>query len=103
MIKSILIAIFFGITTYSSAQVATFGRPDCGQWFSMKTTSSQWLLGFLSGLNSGLASPKKDYLNSLNSADQAILWMDNYCRNNPLSSVQIGANTLFEELMKKTK
>ena len=79
----------------------TFGTPDCGQWvansksnFSTKT----WLLGFMSGINTGLSKPKDDPLSKVNSAEQIYLWMDNFCQKNPLQTVQDGGLALFIEL-----
>lgn len=81
----------------ATAQSVIFGGSDCGQWFKNKEISSTWLLGYLSGINAAI-SKGHDPLEKLNSAEQAFLWMDNYCRNNPLQTVQIGANKLYKEL-----
>jgi hypothetical protein len=40
-----------------------------------------------------------DPLRKLNSVDQAFLWMDYYCRANPLTNVSDGATRLYVELM----
>ena len=97
----IILIICFSTATIATEKVATFGMHDCGQWFSNKLTSSAWLLGYLSGLNSVVGTKNNDHLNKLNSSDQAYLWMDKYCQSNPLSNVQTGGNRLYEELMKK--
>jgi len=81
-----------------------FGNPDCGRWIAnSKSTISMrtWLLGFMSGLNSGLSNTKNDALAKINSAEQIFLWMDNYCAKNPLRSVNDGGNELFFELKNK--
>lgn len=83
----------------------SFGMTDCGEWVKSQTTGTQkynnraWLLGFLSGLNQD--SFYKDALDKVSSAAQIYLWMDNYCKNNPLEKVNIGAYELFTELMLK--
>ena len=43
-----------------------------------------------------------DPLDGLSSAQQAFLWMDNYCRANPLKNVSDGASDLFLELQNKS-
>ncbi|MDM0079215.1 hypothetical protein QTI17_01290 [Variovorax sp. J31P179] len=81
----------------------TFGSYDCGQWFTKREVAKSWLLGLLSGLNFMVADEKKgnDPLSKLGSADQAFLWMDNYCRANPLKSVTDGGIDLYIEIQMK--
>ena len=86
-----------------------FGSTDCGQW--MKRTNSamsnnaaeSWLAGYMSGLNTmyWVENKKSDPLNKVNSLDQMVLWMDNYCNKNPLNRVSQGGFDLFVELMDK--
>lgn len=80
---------------YSST---TLGDPDCGQWVkSPHPLDRVWLLGYLSGLNMAWnGNDKKPYdpLSKLSSRDQAYLWMDNYCKANPLKNVSTGAVNL---------
>lgn len=84
-----------------------FGDPDCGAWVKNQTTRERaWLMGKLTGMNHvfvilGTNNKKKDPLNELDSANQAFVWMDNYCRKNPLKSVGDGAIDLFIELIEK--
>jgi len=82
-----------------------FGPPDCGQWVNAQPVQRpvyrSWLLGYLSGLNvrNDMANLRpRDPLDKLSSAEQAYVWMDNYCRSNPLSKVTVGGWTLFQEL-----
>jgi hypothetical protein len=83
----------------------TFGTPDCGQWIAEKTPSRRgWLLGYLTGLNwlhDEMGNNPKDPLDALNSAEQAFLWMDNWCKANPLKNLRAGGVDLFIELMEK--
>lgn len=65
-----------------------------------------WLSGYLSGLN--VAHTKggivpSDPLSELNSMDQARIWMDNYCRADPLSKISGAAVQLFSELIAKRR
>ncbi len=58
-------------------------------------------MGYLSGINLMVADKNKDPLDKINSAEQIFVWMDNYCRANPLKNVREGAQDLFIELQKK--
>jgi hypothetical protein len=74
-----------------------FGVPDCGLWINgNRQPDKAWLLGFLSGLNTDITN--KDFLRKLNSAEQAYLFVDNYCRKNPLKKVSDAGVALFSEL-----
>lgn len=87
-----------------------FGGYDCGQWVSRPRGKSHpaesWALGYLSGLNvaheRAHMSPT-DPLDSLNSADQVFLWLDNFCQANPLRKLDGAASELFEELKAKKR
>lgn len=87
------------------SQSMSFGAIDCGEWVKsqLRTPPHQanraWLLGFLSGLNQDKFY--KDALSKVSSATQIFLWMDNYCKNNPLEQVSDGTYELFNELMKR--
>ncbi|TSP13931.1 hypothetical protein [Cupriavidus campinensis] len=92
-----------------STGTTTFGRSDCGQWIASPTeTKKAWLLGYLSGTNmwndmqiqyrSGGKDMGPDILGRVQSADQIYVWMDNYCRANPLRDVTDGAFILWTEL-----
>jgi hypothetical protein len=88
--------------TGKTQSFTTFGTPDCGQWIKENSARDKsWLLGYLSGINSEPLNQKHDALNELNSAQQAYLFVDNYCRNNPLHKVSEAAFNLYIELMKK--
>ena len=99
----------------------SFGSADCGQWIKrtdsvgIKNHREAWLVGYMSGLNKmnwvrepapsgdpwSLVSPLLLYgdpLHKVNSAEQMLLWMDNYCNKNPLSNISIGGFELFREL-----
>jgi len=82
---------------------ATFGEPNCGQWVSRKREPDKaWLLGYLSGVSLWqVARPKTDFLKQVSSVEQIFLWMDNYCKANPLSFLSDGGDRLVSELMGK--
>ena len=65
-----------------------------------------WLMGYLSGLNvqhdrAGLLP--RDPLDALNSADQAFVWIDNFCKANPLQKLEGAASELFSELKERRR
>ncbi len=59
-----------------------------------------WLLGFVSGLNSGIDGP-----NLLESVDGPLVfdWMDKFCADNPKSDLYDGANSLLLEVIRKRR
>ena len=89
--------------TTTNPVTTVFGQPDCGEWVrNTRQPDRAWLLGYLSGMNkihNATGGKSNDPLNALNSADQAYLWMDNWCKENPLKKVGAGAMDLFIELM----
>ena len=107
MKSKLLITVFaMTISNLVFAQPIGFGEPDCGQWVQSQTATSTlkqsnraWLLGWVSGLN--MNPLYNDALGKVNSAAQIYLWVDNYCKNNPLSGASVGGIMLLAELMKK--
>jgi hypothetical protein len=80
------------------------GMPSCGTWVQTRQAGDMasignrlWLIGFLSGVAAGT---QKDLLKTTDN-DSITLWMDNYCRANPLNDLEDGAETLAKELMKR--
>jgi hypothetical protein len=78
------------------------GAASCGAWskprdMDDKFKNSQWLLGFLSGINDANNGP--DFL-SHTDADGVIAWVDNYCRQHPLDHIVEAASKLATELDK---
>lgn len=102
--KKWLLTILLTLPLLSQGQTA-FGAPDCGQWVKDSTTNRKaWLMGYMSGLNVAheLSDSKpKDPLNKMRSAEQAFLWVDNYCRANPMRTVAFAGWELFQELKNK--
>jgi hypothetical protein len=101
-IRSISLAALLLACLSNGYAYTVIGKYDCGEWFT-KRPSKAWLLGFLSGMNSARADDKtgSDPLGKLGSGDQAFLWMDNYCKANPLKSIVDGGMELFIELQMK--
>lgn len=105
-----LLALGFIQPALGRDESVIFGNRDCGIWLQkdndyLRMGSEGWLLGYLSGQNMVLHTLKNkkfgDALQKINSAKQIFLWMDNYCRANPLNDISTGANELMVELMKR--
>lgn len=114
--KSVLISILLLVVVSANSQESggthtTFGNGgDCAQWVqprdaangSSKNFSSIWLSAYLSGINSAgvrLGTPRQtDALKNVSPA-QVELWMDNYCRANPLKTISNAAWVLYRELL----
>lgn len=119
MIRSIFIfAISILLSLDASAQnrpgnegpqgslTTSFGAPDCGEWVNGTRPGSKiWLSGYMSGLNrmfnisADRSAAAYDPISTLSSMDQAFVWMDNWCRSNPLEGVDSGAQHLLLELI----
>ena len=98
-LSSVLCVVLMSWPLNGSTQV-TFGDVDCGQWIKDNRSQDRaWLLGYLSGLN--YPPELKDSLNTLDSAKQAYLFVDNYCRSKPLERVSSAGVALYLELMDK--
>jgi hypothetical protein len=102
-VSLMLLLVLFSST---AAAVITMARPSCGQWVKERTPDGRtaqsyrfWLLGYVSGM---AVSSGTDALRDTDNASIE-LWMDNYCRANPLKSVDEGGAALFNELAQKTK
>ena len=85
--------------------VTVFGAPDCGQWIKeipmYKEQYKGWLLGFVSGLNLNGRNKNDDPLEKISSAQQIFLWVDNYCKANPLKNLHQAGQLLIIELDQK--
>jgi len=101
-VRSALVLVAMLIVPFEAQAVKVFGNPDCGKWINQSNELHKaWLLGYLSGMTSAWEGTE-DVLRDL-SADQAFLWMDNYCRRNPLEKVGAGAHVLFNELLSRMR
>lgn len=79
------------------------GAVSCGKWLELKreggmmrSTLGLWLAGFVSGANA-YRRGKKNYIEGTD-MDSAMLWIDKYCTENPLSNSGNAAHALIEEL-----
>lgn len=101
--KKIIAVLAFGLMLSGVASAVEIrGGPSCGKWLSdsdltFKHGNQMWLLGYLSGISLVL---EKDSLKGTDNPS-IFLWMDNFCKANPLKSVADGAQDLFLELVKQ--
>jgi len=104
-----LLFVFFGASANSSAQkpliaIYHFHDNSCGAW--AKTANAPinrqvyvaWIRGFVSGYNFGAPN---DQVNNTLSDETVALYVDKFCRDNPLSQFPTAAFKLIDEL--KTK
>lgn len=101
-IRLILIVVAIGFSTNCNA-LRIMGDMSCGDWVDHHSTSSpdiqaviqnNWVAGYLSGMAVGLNA---DILDSP-SGESLILWLTNYCKNNPLDNMSTAASHLAVEL-----
>ena len=99
--KQLTLFFILLVMSASSNAVLLLGPYNCGEWFEVPA-SKAWLYGYLSGLNvAHTKAVKPDFLPATTSGSQISLWMDNYCKANPLSNLHEGSLRLYIELMKK--
>ena len=84
-------------------QISNIGGTDCGTWINQtRITDKAWAVGFISGINASFSTEKNDILGkNIQSGEQIWLYVDNYCRNNPLSLVQYALVNLWMEIRTK--
>lgn len=105
-INAVLLIVGLLVSTGASAEdMTTKGVPSCGDWVKNRTEQGwrgvadmNWFWGYLTGL--AMVSDK----NFLKGTDNAslLLWMDNYCKANPLENVAYGGASLAGELIQRS-
>lgn len=105
-LASLTLTTCLGLACTQAQSQTMFGRYDCGEWTKgvNRYAAERWLSGYLSGLNTahGFAGMEpKDPLGDLNSLDQAIVWVDNFCKSNPLKGLHQAGYALYVELRTK--
>jgi len=99
IITAILLLISLGFvgSSYAYTQYGS-GIDSCGSWIKWRKTKSgwhqegQWVSGFISAAGY--------YGRNLKKVDSyaMLAFMDNYCQQNPLSTISDGAKSLADEL-----
>ena len=95
---SIILCCLFLNKVAFSQNVWVEGQVDCGLWAKGRNADASILEGYVLGLLNGMTLEsgfnfwKKPYSIS---SEQSFLWLDKYCRENPLSSTITGIRKLF--------
>ena len=82
------------------AIIGPLGSFSCGKWINTPKHTSEyfqlryWVFGYLSGINMESGA---DFLRGRD-ADGLTVWIDNYCRRNPLHAITQATNELIKEL-----
>jgi hypothetical protein len=77
------------------AQVSVRGAQSCGVWAKDRGVHEKaWLVGYLSGV---AMVTNRNFVEGTDS-NSMYLWMDKYCRENPLKDMADGAYALYQEL-----
>ncbi|WP_156782237.1 hypothetical protein [Acidihalobacter aeolianus] len=116
MWKTWLVGLILLSATGSAAAIEEMPIMNCADWINYRTSSDQGLQAiaafYLAGAMNGIALtqaaydninklPKFEPLSELGAPAQAYYWMDNYCRQHPLSDVMTGAINLYTVLEKR--
>ena len=107
--KATAVPLVFGasllFTTVSEA-VYTRGGASCGVWMRERAENSMmvsarrmWIAGYLSGM---AVSTEKDVFPGTDT-DSIDLWIDKYCRENPLAHMVDAVTELFWELAQRKR
>lgn len=118
MKKKLLVALMSLIMSTSALATTVFGRPDCGEWVASQGNNfsyKAWMMGYMSGINVMAAAQimrdykakdlkvEPDFLKSISSTEQLFLWVDIYCKRNPLKALDSAGSSLFLELIESNK
>jgi hypothetical protein len=106
LIRQLAILFAFSFCSLSLAQnsAKVLSTYSCGMWVDSRARGviapSVWILGFLSGGNVFGATN-----NALELVDREsiFLWMDKYCKENPLEYIDDGGQVLLLELVAKRR
>ena len=112
-IYALLAIMVFSTISNSANAIEIMGYRSCGKWIQGRETerrsgptdwldassNSDWLLGYLSGLAIGF---NKDFLKGTDNPS-IYLWVDNYCRANPLKRIDDTADDLAVELIRQKR
>jgi hypothetical protein len=104
-----LLLVWFGASVYAAEEqpiiaVYQFNDGSCGAWAKTATVPVtrqvyvHWIRGFISGYNYGAP---KNQVNTTLSDETVALYVDKFCRDNPLSQFPASAFKLVDELKSK--
>lgn len=101
-----LVSLMLMLGDAAAQSVNIRGARSCGEWTQQRNkagwealATEAWIAGYLSGLafQSG-----KSFLKGTDNPS-LFLWIDNYCRTNPLDDVADASNELAAELIRKKR
>jgi len=107
--KTKIIYLFLCLLCQSASAEWVRGDPDCAIWVKPESNARElenraWLIGFLSGVNMGFSIASSATVGQRSAEfsfdgtnEKIFLWMDNYCRKNPLSSAMYGVGELMQD------
>ena len=94
------LAVFVCSTPVSAKHIVGEGQVSCGAWVQVgpSDTMKQWVFGYLSAMNAhGKMPTDEDILTGLD-AGALTQWISNFCRANPLSTIEGATLRLIIEL-----
>jgi len=103
VLRIAMLALAVAISTAQAQEPRTVIHPtnfSCGTWINTPKNTAQheqlksWVLGYLSGDN---IQSSVDFLRGRD-ADALTVWIDNYCRRNPLHEITRAMVELVKEL-----
>jgi hypothetical protein len=96
----VLAGLMLGTASVEAQAVEIRGVISCGRWFQPESGFYKaWLNGFLSGIAFGT---NVDILKGTDK-ESIYLWIDNYCRANPLKDLDDAGLALFDELKRQKR
>lgn len=101
----VMLSCFYNLA-HADSEIMIKGNNDCGMWASARKTKQSGefealVLGYINGYAVGTNMDIWRTGQNPMSADQANLWVDKYCAQNPLSSPFDGVYYLFQEILSK--
>lgn len=107
VIFTTLVTLILGFVSLPSSAFTTVGNRSCGKWVEGRSNPGSYrnigVISWLGGYISGMASMSGVDILKDRDADSVFLWVDNYCRSNPLENLSDAGNALYSELQKGLK
>lgn len=100
----VLLSAALLLTAQEVQAIQVRGAASCGNWVTYRqqgSASTSFVRGWILGYLSGQAVGKNQDVVTKADPDSMFLWIDNYCRSNPLKDLDDAADRLFLELLKK--
>lgn len=105
----LLVVISNSLIQSSIAQQSTFevrGATTCGTWIKERRddrypswSNERWLIGYLSGI---AIARHQNILGGIDNYS-IYMWMDNFCRENPIKNTAEGAQEIYLQIIKSNR